>query len=490
MNLKELLKGLDWNGEVNKEAPNEVSSITTDSRNSVKNSLFIAIRGVAVDGHSYILDAIKHGARVIVHEKSTVKPKHYPQILFIKVGDSRKASAIIAANYHGNVHKRMKLFSITGTNGKTTTSELTYQLLKKLKKKVGLISTVSAKFSGSELDTGYHVTTPDSIELHKIIATMYKKGCEHLIIETTSHGLDQHRTWGLNFEVGAVTNVTPEHLDYHKTFTKYLNAKARLFDQSNVTLLNKFDPALYKLVKRLPTHAKYEIVDYTKLKFPKAFVNKFPGQYNLENAAMAHAIVEKIAGVSTARYFGSLQSVRGRMEVIKTKTNITIVIDFAHDATALENVLKVAKTLTENKLILVFGCAGLRDTAKRPKMGGLAVKLADQAVLTAEDPRTEKLANINKEIVGGITAVGGKINRDYFVIDDRQEAINFAINKLAKDGDLVLITGKGHEKSMCFGTTEYPWSDQQAVKNALALQSSYNNIPISQVISPPIITVD
>lgn len=463
MKLKDLLRDLEC--KVNENI--EVSSITTDSRDVAKNSLFIAIEGVDVDGHTYISEAIYNGAVVIVHEKHVPELKRHPKTIFIKVSDSRKAAAIIASNYYGNVHRKMTLVGITGTNGKTTTSELTYQLLKELKKNVGIISTVSAKFSNSEIDTGYHVTTPSSVDLHRIMAAMYKGGCEYLIIETTSHGLDQNRTWGINFEISVVTNVTPEHLDYHGNFNRYINTKTKIFKQSKLVFLNKFDPSLHKLIKRLPTQAQYVVVDHTKLKLPKTFSDRFPGHYNLENAALAHAAVKHLTGIDTVKYFGGLESVEGRMEFIKTKKNFKVAIDFAHDDIALENVLNVARKVTKNRLIVVFGCAGLRDKAKRPKMGLLAVKYADQTVITAEDPRTEILTDIIKEIEAGALKAGAKVNSDYFTIEDRQEAIDFAINNLARRGDLVLITGKGHERSMCFGTKEYPWSDQNAVIKAL-----------------------
>jgi UDP-N-acetylmuramoyl-L-alanyl-D-glutamate--2,6-diaminopimelate ligase len=446
----------------------KIDAITTDSRKVSKNSLFVAMKGMDSDGHKYIPDAVKAGAKAVVYQDQNFKiDACFRNITFIRVEDTRKALAILAANFYGNSHRKMVLIGVTGTNGKTTTCELTYQLLNKLNKKTGLISTVSAKLPNSVIDTGYHVTTPDALDLHRILNDMYKSGCEYVIIETTSHGLDQHRTWGLAFEVGVITNVTPEHLDYHKTFKNYLKTKAKLFDQSKKILFNKHDPALTKLLKLIPTKLGYKIVDYTKLVFPKQFTQKFPGQYNLENAALAHAIVFEHTGTDTTNYFANLESVKGRLETVETGRNFSVIIDFAHDAAALEKVLKVARKLTKKNLIVIFGCAGLRDKLKRPKMGALAVNLADKAVITAEDPRSEVLENIIKEIEAGAIKAGGVKDKDYFIVKDRQHAINFALNKLAKEGDLVLITGKGHEKSMCFGATEVPWSDQEAVKQAL-----------------------
>jgi UDP-N-acetylmuramoyl-L-alanyl-D-glutamate--2,6-diaminopimelate ligase len=401
----------------------------------------------------------------VVYQNKVLAPKK--KVKYIKVPDTRKALAILASEYYGNLHKKMRLIGITGTNGKTTTCELTYQLLRKLNKKVGLISTISAKSSSGEFDTGYHVTTPDALNLHKIISIMHKEGCEFLIIETTSHGLHQHRTYGLKFEVSAITNITPEHLDYHKSFNDYLRAKLMLASQSKHLILNKYDPSLKTILKKLPKNTKYKIVDYEKMQFPESYKNKFPGDYNLENAIISYSLIKELLGHADQKLFENLKSVKGRMEKISNKKDITIIIDFAHDAVSLENALRETRKITKRKLILVFGCAGLRDKHKRPKMGKIGVELADKVVVTAEDPRTEKLEDINSQIEKGIKKAGGIPGDDYLIIKDRQKAIYHAINKLAKPGDTVLITGKGHERSMCFGTIEYPWSDHKAVKTAI-----------------------
>lgn len=465
MNLKELLKNIPIENIYGIKDV-KIENITNDSRNIEENTLFIAIKGVDIDGHTFIHSAVKNKVKAVIYQDAKYK-LDTKDTTFIEVKDSRKAYAIISSNYYGNTHKKMKIIGITGTNGKTTTSEITYQLLNKLGIRTGLISTVSAKFPDSNIDTGYHVTTPDALELHKIIRDMYRKGCKYVIIETTSHALDQHRTWGIEFEISAVTNITPEHLDYHRTLKKYLETKARIFKQSKKVILNKYDPSLKELLLHIPKDMRYVIADYKKLKFPKEFKNRFPGKYNLENGSIAYNLVYILTGRDTLLYLSTLKNVEGRMEYIKTKRNFNVIVDFAHDATALEKVLTVVRESTKNKSIVVFGCAGLRDTQKRSKMGEIATKIADIVVITAEDPRTENIEDINKEIEKGILKAGGIRNHTYHIINDRQEAIDFAINKLAKDGDTVLITGKGHEKSMCFGTTEYPWSDQEAVKRSI-----------------------
>jgi len=467
MKLKKLLSDIKVDKITGRDEI-DIISVKSDSREISKGCMFVAYKGVDTDGHLFISKAIENGANAVVYEDGNFDISGYSQnVTFIKVDDSRKALALLASNYYDNAHKNMKLIGITGTNGKTTTCELTYQLLKKLNKKVGLISTVSAKYSNKEIDTGYHVTTPDALSLHKLLYEMYTNKCEYVIIETTSHGLDQDRTWGLLFQVGVITNVTPEHLDYHKTFDKYLEAKTKIFAQSKKILLNSHDPSIDKLIQHIPLSANWRKVDYEELKIPDVFKKHFPGQYNLENLGMAHAIVYEVTGLDTSKYFSKLHSVEGRMENIKTDRGIQIIIDFAHDAVSLEKALKTVRGLTDKNVIVVFGCAGLRDRQKRPKMGSVAIKLADKVVITSEDPRTEKVEDIIKEIENGAIEAGGKKGINYFIKKDRAEAINFAINTLAQTGDLVIVTGKGHEKSMCFGTTEIPWSDRDEVRKVL-----------------------
>ena len=452
--------------ELNRLLKLKINKVTDDSRKVENGDIFVAIEGATSDGHDFISNAIKLGAIAVVYEHGEhVTTKN---TTFLKVSDGREALAILASSYYNNAHAKMKLIGITGTNGKTTTAEITYQLLNKIGLKAGLLSTVSAKLPGKAFDTGYHVTTPNALELHKILNEMYREGCEFIVVETTSHGFDQKRTFGLNFEIGAITNITPEHLDYHKTFKNYLNAKTSIFEQSNKVILNKYDPSLTEELKKLPKSKSYMIVDYRELSIPNEFKKRFPGSYNLENAAIAYYIVNDLLGKQDITILKDLSQVEGRMEDIPNKKGLRIIIDFAHDDTSLEKILNEVKKVTKGNLIHIFGCAGLRDTHKRSKMGKISVKYANKTIITAEDPRTESLELINKEIVSGIDQNKYMINDDYYLIDDRQEAITFAINTLALPNDTVLITGKGHERSMCFGTTERPWSDQEAVAKALS----------------------
>ncbi len=334
------------------------------------------------------------------------------------------------------------MIGVTGTDGKTTTCHLIYEMLKTAGFKVALISTVAAYIGEEEIDTGFHVTTPDARLLQPLLKKIADMRFTHVVLEVTSHGLDQNRLAGVRFEVGIITNITHEHLDYHQTFEKYKQTKMKLLQ-----------------IARRPIY-KYE---KTKIKINNPAL---PGEYNKYNIGAAEAV----AKIFSVRYsvisevVKNFAGVPGRMEEIKLGQKFRAVVDFAHTPNALNQILSELRNqvIKGNKLILVFGCAGLRDKSKRPMMGEIAKRLADVAIVTAEDPRTESLDEIYNDITLPSTAVGGEV----FRVDDRQKAINLAVG-MAKMGDIVVVTGKGHEKSMCFGNTEYPWSDKEAVIKAL-----------------------
>lgn len=336
--------------------------------------------------------------------------------------------AIVANFLYGFPSRKLKVIGVTGTDGKTTTVHMIYEILKAAGKKVSIISTISS--------TGLHVTSPDPFVVQRLIKEADDEGCEYMVLEVTSHALDQFRFWGIQFEIGLITNITHEHLDYHKSFRNYFSTKLKLL----------------KMAKKP--------VKYKKLKLKL----KIPGDYNIENASAAIAasnalgIDQELAEKVVENFTGLV----GRMEEVKNKKGIKIIIDFAHTPNALEQALKTLRKECKGNLIAVFGSAGQRDVEKRAKMGEIASRLADILVITAEDPRGE-LKEINRQIIKGI-----KTKVDYFVIDDRQQAIDFAINKLAKTGDTVAIFGKGHEQSLNLdGKREIPWSDREAVLKAL-----------------------
>lgn len=386
---------------------------------------------------------------------------------------------------HGFPAKNLTTIGVTGTDGKTTTCNLINHILQQAGHSTCLISTTKTYLNNEKIDTGLHVTTPDATVIQPLLKKAVKQKIDYVVIEATSHGLDQHRLLGCNFKVGVLTNVTPEHLDYHKTMKKYKKAKVKLFKKVEMAVLNKDDDCYQYFKKK--TNPKAEIVSYSQKgparfkiiqktlsargsKFllqsgrKKAdFETKLIGKYNLSNILAAVATTRKL-GVSwdkIKKAVASFSGVTGRMETVDRGQPFDIIIDFAHTPNGLKNALQTLnKIKKEGKIIAVLGCAGERDYQKRPKMGKIVTKLADLPIFTAEDPRHE---NVN-EIINQMTV--GAVNDNYLIESNRQKAINLAVSK-AKPGDTVVLFGKGHEKSMCYGDEERPWSEHKAVKKAL-----------------------
>ena len=372
--------------------------------------------------------------------------------------------AILANCIYGFPSWKLKVIGITGTDGKTTTVNMVYQILSDSGKKVSMISTINAP--------GFHVTSPDPLMVQKFAKAAVERGDEFFVLEVTSHGLDQFRFWGIKFFVGVITNITHEHLDYHKTFENYRNTKLKLLENVKFAVINEnlkpnVSRSWYKWRGRLTTFGLYT-GEFNQKKHKLNL--KIPGEYNIENALVALA-VSSVVGIDqnqakkTLENFGGLT---GRMEKVPNKKEINIYIDFAHTPNALENVLKTLRSPDNyrGKLIAVIGCEGFRDIGKRGMMGEVAGKLADYVIITSVDPRGQ-LKTINGQIMEGLNK--SSIDQEnIFVIDDRKKAINFAINKLAKKDDTVGIFGKGHEKSMNLnGKKEILWSDKKAVEEVL-----------------------
>jgi UDP-N-acetylmuramoyl-L-alanyl-D-glutamate--2,6-diaminopimelate ligase len=376
--------------------------------------------------------------------------------------------------------KKLHILCITGTDGKTTSSTMLYHVLKQSGKKVALLSTVAAYIGDEELDTGFHVTTPDPAQIQKFMRRMINEGYEYLVLETTSHGIYQHRLWGVTPEIVGVTNITPEHLDYHLTYDLYLQAKAMLARKAPIVVLNGDDELSFaKLKKEVRDTAKEIIIYSMDMALPRsikeAIKERFPQAYNQMNARMVYSIAQKYGVKNTdfIQAIKSFQGIPGRMQPVGKKGGVEVIVDFAHTANGLREALSTLRQQMKarkrkGKLIAVFGCAGLRDSKKRPLMGRSGAEIADLAVFTAEDPRTEEIWSIIRQMKSNL----GEYHAKVVSIPDRKEAINFAIQKLAKPGDIVGIFGKGHEKSMCYGTIEYPWSDMDAATEALAARSS------------------
>lgn len=385
---------------------------------------------------------------------------------FVKTGLLQGLPAQIKTGFP---NRKLTITVITGTDGKTTTSTLLYHILKQSGYKVGLISTVAAYIGANESDTGFHVTSPQPKDTFAFMKKMVENGFTHLILEATSHGSYQFRTWGITPTYAGLTNISQEHLDYHLTYKEYVKAKMSLLNQAKTLYLNEDDGSLSTIKKLFPAldFKTYSSQDPLSKLLRTAIVHRFPEHYNQMNARLA-ANIAKEHGVSDGEIAAAIESfpgVPGRMEVIVEKP-VKVIVDFAHTPQGLEAVLtelKKSKQRTK-KLIAVYGCAGMRDRAKRPVMGKIGSELADLAVFTAEDPRTEDVWSIIRQMKEGVTTTHNKI----ISMPDRKEAINFAIHQLARPGDTVIVLGKGHEQSMCFGTTEYPWSDTETIQEIIS----------------------
>lgn len=499
MKLKKLISNLD-KFEIYGDLTKEVSMITTNTKNVIEKSMFIAIKGTNIDSHALIDEAISNGAIVVVGQ---IKPKsQWKNVTYIKVENSREALSYIAASWYGNPSKKLKVIGVTGTDGKTTTTNLIWWILKNSGRKVGLISTISAKIGGRDFDTGLHVTNPDPISLQGFLSQMVKKGCTHAVLEVTSHGIDQKRIAGINFDCAAITNITREHLDYHKTFEEYRSVKSELFRNINFGIINKDDLSYGYIrskakARKLFDYSLHKNADYIAkdILFTKSgtvfnletkngtipLKVSLHGEYNISNTLCAISIA-RIYNVSWEIIKSSLRTFptpEGRLQKIENKKDITIYIDFAHTPNSLQQVLTLLKKTHEGRLICVFGCASKRDLDKRNTMPKISTDICDISVFTAEDPRDEDINDILKEMSISASKNGAKegnlksintLDTDkhmYFSIPERGQAISDSINKIAKNGDTVIICGKGHEKSMAYKGIEYPWSDKDAVELAL-----------------------
>lgn len=397
--------------------------------------------------------------------------------------------AFFASQMYGNPGQNLEIIGVTGTDGKTTTTMLIYHILKTARKKVAVISTIEARIGRQKIETGFHVTNPDPFPLQKLLRTIKSRKFRFVVLEATSHGLDQFRLFPLKPSIAVLTNITHEHLDYHKTMSAYQRAKLRLFKQAEHAVMNKDLPYFSKLNQALPgvhfstysidsdSQLKAESVKYlresTKFKLGNLeYELPLTGKYNLYNAlaAIGTALITGVAPSDIRRALASFPGVPGRLEKIENNRGLHIYVDFAHTPHALQEVLLNlrSKLSRGEKLIVVFGAAGLRDASKRPLMGKYAGELADYVVITAEDPRDEDPAQIAKDILSGVLA---KDRPKCQIVVDRSEAINLAINKLGKRGDWIVVCGKGHEKSMNLdGWVETPWSDQEQVRLALGVR--------------------
>ncbi len=462
----------------------DIVDIQFDSRKVIQGGLFICINGDKVDGHKYIQQSINNGAKAILLE--SIPEEFCNNITYVQVKDTRCALSIIASNFYNHPSKRIKLIGVTGTNGKTTIVSLLHQACILLNKKAGLISTIQNKIV-NEIIPATH-TTPDSLEINYLLNRMILKGCKYCFMEVSSHAIAQSRIKNLHFFGGVFTNITQDHLDYHKTFDEYINVKKSFFDslgKSSFSLVNKDDKNYSKMIENtksfkltysLKSFSDYKCkiieshIDSTLLSINKTNIwVKLIGEFNAYNILAVYAIADQLgfADDNFLTSLGSLQSPEGRFEYINSN-NIIGIVDYAHTHDALENVLSTINHMSNriNNIITVIGCGGERDISKRPLMARVACNLSSKVIFTSDNPRSENPDKIIQDMTEGLDA--SQRNKILIVVD-RKEAIRKAC-EIANSDDVVLIAGKGHEKYQEINGIRNPFNDLEELKESFNIK--------------------
>ena len=472
MRLNELLDGIET--KTGYTFNPEISNVTDDSRNVRKSSVFVCINGSRHDGHDYAKKALEKGAAIVICDHDIGISKS------IVVDDTRKAYALMCANYYGNCHRKMKMIGVTGTNGKTTTAFAIKQILEENGYKVGLIGTVGVRIGKEKYPADY--TTPDSATLHRYFYMMKMAGCDVCVCEVSSQSLSQQRVYGINFDISVFTNLSREHLDYHKNMESYIEAKAELRKISTVSVINADDgyaeymkknakgkTLTYAIdsnadVKAENVRLLHDGVSYTLRTRNGDFDINYGviGRFSVYNsmAALAVCFLMNVDSRRAVKAVAQMNNVCGRTEKVENNRGINIIIDFAHTPDSLENVLKTVKNIYDKRIITVFGCGGDRDRTKRPIMGKIACRYSDIVYVTSDNPRTEDPEKIIDDIVKGLDS------NSYVRLVDRTEAIRAAIAE-AKPGDTVLIAGKGHERYQIKGTEKLRYDEREIIKKIL-----------------------
>lgn len=476
MKLKDLLSDMKIE-EMNASPETEIAAVRYSSKEVQQGDLFVAVAGYATDGHKYIPDAVRRGAAVIVcqHEMPSDCP-------WVRVESSRAALAQLGANYFDHPARSMQIIGVTGTNGKTSVTYLLKELLERaIGAKVGLIGTICNMIGQEELAT--ERTTPESYELQALLAKMRDAGCTHVVMEVSSHALCLHRVDEIAFRVGAFTNLTEDHLDFHKTMENYLQAKALLFQKCAIGVLNADDPASERMAelaacpcRTVGTDAKAQIrgedivlaADHVEMTVCEGeqkarMILAIPGRFTVQNALLAVAVARQLEiplNTATAALCGA-RGVKGRIEVVPTPgTDYTVLIDYAHTPDGLENILSSVRDFCKGRLIVLFGCGGDRDRAKRPLMGEIAERLADIVIVTSDNPRTEEPSAILRDILAGMRS------KPALVEENRRRAIREALRFARKD-DIVVLAGKGHETYQVIGKEKTHLDEREEVASAL-----------------------
>lgn len=459
-----------------------IKNISFDSRKIESRYIFFAIKGYDLDGHKYIPQAITQGATVVVCEELPEELSDY--VTYVQVKNSSIALGIVASNFYDNPSEKLTLAGITGTNGKTTTTTLLYNLFTQLGFRCALLSTIENRISDKVLNSNH--TTPDPITINQLLAQAVDEGCQYAFMEVSSHGIHQNRLAGLTFKIGAFTNITHDHLDYHQTFSNYIAAKKKFFDElpkTAIAITNMDDKNglimlqntnAKKVTYSLKSNSEYKgkiienRLDGMLLQFNnQEFWTVLAGKFNTYNELLAYTIASELGfdSLDIVTALSKLQRVKGRFETYVSDDKKYIIVDYAHTPDALQNILEaINQSRTRNeKLITVFGCGGHRDKEKRPKMGNIATRLSDLAIITSDNPRDENPDEIIQEIETGIEPQN---TNKYLSITDRKQAIRTAI-KMAAPKDIILIAGKGHENYQEINGKHFPFDDMKIAKELL-----------------------
>ena len=484
MKIEEILKGIEI-VSIKGAKDRVVSGIDFDSRKVKKDSMFIAVKGYKSDGHDFIESAIQSGATSVICETLPAEPDK--NICWVKTSDSAKALGLAASNFYGNPSSSLKLIGVTGTNGKTTIATLLYRMFSKLGYKCGLFSTVCNYIIEKELEATH--TTPDPVQLNRLLSEMVDEGCDYAFMEVSSHAADQKRIAGLIFAGGIFTNLTHDHLDYHKTFDNYLAAKKSFFDslpKDSFALVNIDDRngkvIIQNCVARHYTFSIRKMADYRCNIIEQGFEGmglkiqgdevwtRFIGDFNASNLLAVYAASDLLGAAKKEilTVLSDLHPVAGRLEVIKSSEGISGIVDYAHTPDALLNVIDTINKIREGgvQLITVVGAGGDRDRTKRPKMAAISAEGSTKVILTSDNPRTENPEKILDEMEAGITP---DLKRKTLRIADRHEAIKTAV-MLANKGDVVLIAGKGHETYQDIMGVKHHFDDREELRNAFLLK--------------------
>ncbi len=482
MKLIDILNGVKGK-LINGNTDIEINTLTIDSRKAGDGVLFIAMVGMTTDGHKFIPSAYENGCRAVITEHST---ENLPDDMTVfQVEDARDALDIMAANFYGYPSRELNMIGVTGTNGKTSTTYFIEAVLNHIKHKTAVIGTVEIRIGGKKREIDFATsTTPDTIELNQMLRIMADEKCDDVVMEVSSHGLELKKVKGIDFKVGVFTNLTQDHLDFHKTMENYCNAKAKLFRMCEHGVVNIDDEWADKIMENAtcdfmtysiekPSDLQAKDIEYlsdrvhftVKIKGEDVrFELMVPGRFSVYNAlaAIGALIMMGVDTEDIKEGINSIEGVPGRIQSIKNNKGFNVIVDYAHTPDGLENIINAVKEFTKGRIITVFGCGGDRDKTKRPIMGKIVAELSDIAIVTSDNPRSEEPEEILKEIEAGVKPVSDK----YEMIVDRYDAIKRAI-EIAEKGDSVIIAGKGHENYQILKDKTIHFDDAETAKEIL-----------------------